>query len=247
MAGSGFVLLACDGVWDEMSSEEAVEIMAELLHAHSDTGADIAGMFIEETLKKSMHRIVRTMPQEATVIFADPSRPTLEELRARPLGKKKSTDRSALHDDITVVLIQFIAVGTGATQRKQTTSSVLTPRPVPSPSPRLSATRRGYRHEHDAVDAVQELTENMDEARQKANEQILKIIDVCAGMSTSQLKIVFDALDVNNSGALDGLELAKLVAQVLDDPRSSDMVVAACMEEMGAPQRYTAYTCAPCR
>lgn len=46
------------------------------------------------------------MPEEAALIFADLAAPTLPELRARPVGKKRSTDRSALHDDITVVCLE---------------------------------------------------------------------------------------------------------------------------------------------
>lgn len=56
IGGSGFILLACDGVWDEMSSSEAVAIAGQLLADHPDPGADIAGMFIEATLQKSMAR-----------------------------------------------------------------------------------------------------------------------------------------------------------------------------------------------
>ena len=34
--GDGFLIVACDGVWDEMSSEEAVHIVAKLILDNAD-------------------------------------------------------------------------------------------------------------------------------------------------------------------------------------------------------------------
>ena len=45
-------VLRCDGIWDEMSSEVAVKTVAELIVKHeADPSANIADLFIEETLK----------------------------------------------------------------------------------------------------------------------------------------------------------------------------------------------------
>ena len=47
--GDGFLIVACDGVWDEMSSEEAVHIVAKLILDNADDdSADIAELFIEQ-------------------------------------------------------------------------------------------------------------------------------------------------------------------------------------------------------
>ena len=54
----GFLVVACDGVWDEMSSDEAVKIIAKLLLANKgNPEANIADLFIEETLKKAVVRL----------------------------------------------------------------------------------------------------------------------------------------------------------------------------------------------
>ena len=53
IAGDGFVLWACDGLWDEMASETAVGIVSELLEKHPEPGADICGMLIDRALEVS--------------------------------------------------------------------------------------------------------------------------------------------------------------------------------------------------
>lgn len=93
----GFLIIACDGIWDEMSSDEAVHLCSHLLTKHEgDPEANIADLFLNETLKKATARLRRTDPDEGEL--------TLEELKARPLGKQ---GRSQLHDDLTCVIISF--------------------------------------------------------------------------------------------------------------------------------------------
>ena len=54
--GDGFLIVACDGVWDEMSSEEAVHIVAKLILDNADDdSADIAELFIEQVRRQ--HRL----------------------------------------------------------------------------------------------------------------------------------------------------------------------------------------------
>lgn len=53
----GFAIVACDGLWDEMSSDEAVEKVAELLTAHPEPEADIANMLIEFALTRVVERL----------------------------------------------------------------------------------------------------------------------------------------------------------------------------------------------
>ena len=96
----GFVILACDGIWDEMSSEEAVQLCYDLIV--QDDNANIADLFIEATLQKAVKRIAQSDPDEVNL--------TLEELKARPPGKKHWSHRSNLHDDLTVVILQFNGV-----------------------------------------------------------------------------------------------------------------------------------------
>ena len=55
----GFVIIGCDGVWDEMSSDEAVFIVADLIKNHeSNPSSNIADMFIEKVLERAVTRIV---------------------------------------------------------------------------------------------------------------------------------------------------------------------------------------------
>lgn len=101
----GFLIVACDGVWDEMSSEEAVNICAKLILDHAnDEKADIAELFIEEVLKKAVVRCQESYEEEENL--------TLAELKSRPQGKKDFSHRSCLHDDITCIIYHFMSDGT---------------------------------------------------------------------------------------------------------------------------------------
>jgi len=100
----GFVIIASDGVWDEMTSDEAVHICARLFAEHGE-GANVADLFIEETLKKAVERLRETIEEEEHL--------TLEELKSRPRGKADYSHRSCLHDDITVVILRL---GNGETR-----------------------------------------------------------------------------------------------------------------------------------
>eukprot|EP01043_Picozoa_sp_COSAG02_P048052 COSAG02_NODE_4676_length_5104_cov_43.285514_2_plen_401_part_00 len=89
---NGFLIIASDGVWDEMSSSEAVRTVARLLHESKaqeaevesehghkqdqDSGPgkmDVAQLFVEEVLKRATFRIaVSQLPvvQHSMTIFA---------------------------------------------------------------------------------------------------------------------------------------------------------------------------------
>jgi serine/threonine protein phosphatase PrpC len=94
---NGFIIIACDGIWDEMSSDEAVHLCSHLMTKHSgQPDANIADLFLNETLKKATARLRRTDPDEGEL--------TLEDLKSRPLGKQ---GRSQLHDDLTCVILSW--------------------------------------------------------------------------------------------------------------------------------------------
>ena len=84
--GDGFLIVACDGVWDEMSSEEAVHIVAKLILDNADDdSADIAELFIEQVLVRVTERCRESYIEEKTL--------TLQALKQRPQGKKDLSHR----------------------------------------------------------------------------------------------------------------------------------------------------------
>ena len=66
--------VACDGVWDEMSSAEAVQVVSELLANDAKAavaggggggaGANIADQLIEKVLEKVLARVKATFREE---------------------------------------------------------------------------------------------------------------------------------------------------------------------------------------
>ena len=78
-----FVVMATDGLWDEMSDQEAVDIVSQSLV--QGKGQEAAQLLVEEALKRA----------------AASAGLTLEELRALPPGSR----RRNLHDDTTAVVV----------------------------------------------------------------------------------------------------------------------------------------------
>eukprot|EP00977_Amphora_coffeiformis_P005350 scaffold1143_cov177-Amphora_coffeaeformis.AAC.6 len=95
----GFLIIASDGVWDEMSSDQAVQTVAKLTQQYDSTQDDIAALFIKEVLKCAVRRISTEHEDEKDL--------TLPALKARPAGKSTDQHRAMLHDDITVVIVQL--------------------------------------------------------------------------------------------------------------------------------------------
>ena len=129
-SGDSFLILASDGVWDELSCEEAVECVAKFLcqteeqraqvhrnvalpQTDGSKGSGAAAVLVEAALRKAHARIVSTLEEEEATTF--------EELLARPPGKQDCWPygRSLLHDDITAVVIEM-PLG-GVTDRKRCT------------------------------------------------------------------------------------------------------------------------------
>lgn len=66
----GFLIVACDGIWDEMTSKDAVHRVGRLLiNSHKGEGFNVASRFIEETLELAAQRIAETFEEEAGMSY----------------------------------------------------------------------------------------------------------------------------------------------------------------------------------
>jgi len=93
--GDQFVIIACDGLWDEMSSDQAVAITSELLHKYGPD-ANIAEQLVRFALVKILRRLQKEEPE---LQLQD-----VEHLISIPPGGE---GRRGLHDDITVGVLVF--------------------------------------------------------------------------------------------------------------------------------------------
>lgn len=197
---AGFVIIACDGVWDEMSSEEAVNCVANLLNDHRNSNVNIADIFIEKVLERAVQRLRAEDEYEADI--------TLEELKQRPLGKATDGARSLLHDDITVVIIQL---GSTAGHHYESLDPM-----------RQSTSRSMFRSSSsllnislDPMRSMEDLVKKQQDGRVATDKQIVEMMEIFEGMSARHLKILFNALDVDGNGSLDKEEVGRLINQVM--------------------------------
>jgi len=291
--GDGFLIVACDGVWDEMSSEEAVNIVARLILENSCNDNDVAELFIEEVLKKAVTRCRESYDEEEDL--------TLDELKSRPTGKAEWSSRSHLHDDITVIILHFVTESTSAEGLAEKYSTVVEEairasesqllrmareifdkidvdgsgsitadelallarragRPIegaalvkamqeldadgsgevdfeefsvwwPKYCARLTSTRNRSGFDGVLGSAVDEVASQQSDERVKFDAQLLQVVKFMEGKDASELKVEFEALDVDNSGELDLSEVLALVQKVFGedvDPK----VVDACFGQM---------------
>ena len=94
----GFAIIACDGVWDEMSSDTAVYLVGHFFEKHpSATGDEAAAFLLQRALMLVVNRLQIEEPELGVK--------TVDELMAMPPGKQ---GRRALHDDITVAVVRFV-------------------------------------------------------------------------------------------------------------------------------------------
>eukprot|EP01048_Picozoa_sp_COSAG05_P012809 COSAG05_NODE_1313_length_5213_cov_6.108135_1_plen_572_part_00 len=93
-----FVVQACDGLWDEMSSDTAVYLVGHFFDNHpSATGDEAAAFLLQRALMLVVNRLQIEEPELGVK--------TVDELMAMPPGKQ---GRRALHDDISVAVFRFV-------------------------------------------------------------------------------------------------------------------------------------------
>lgn len=217
---SGFLIIGCDGVWDEMENEEAVECVAELLGKHEGEDVNIAELFIEEVLLKAVERLRANDPYEANL--------TLDEMKKRPKGKANDGDRSYLHDDITVVIVQLGSME--AYHKASFGRSTHTQSSMMSSFSRKSM--RASSRAGDALLSVDELRKVMEEdkGREAKDKQIVEMMEYFEGMNIRHMEILFNALDMDGNGTLDREEVGRLIDQVMLAKVSPDIVDLAFSE-----------------
>lgn len=93
--GDQFVIVACDGLWDEMSSDQAVHTVRMLIDRHGPK-ANISQLLIDFALCKIVRRLRAEEP--------DLDLNSVEDLKAIPAG---GYGRRGLHDDITVIIMIY--------------------------------------------------------------------------------------------------------------------------------------------
>ena len=228
----GFIILACDGVWDEMSSEEAVNIVAWLLSKHDPRKVNIAELFIEETLKRAVHRIAATYEEEEHL--------TLSELKARPPGKAHESHRSMLHDDITVVILQFGKVKGMQKAYGGSLFAMLENNKVKysddtvmnsdddeffdatmfETQSMMDMSRTKTKREMAARNSILDWSSTIavlqaDAQREATDKQIIKMMNAFDDMDSQNLRILFHAVDLDGNGSLDRDEVTRLVRNVI--------------------------------
>uniref|UniRef100_A0A7S3KYU2 protein-serine/threonine phosphatase n=1 Tax=Amphora coffeiformis TaxID=265554 RepID=A0A7S3KYU2_9STRA len=234
----GFVIIACDGVWDEMTSEEAVQCVAWLLDKYSnqDQYHDIAALFIEQVLKRAVRRIAETYEEEEHL--------TLAELKARPCGKAHESHRALLHDDITVVIIQFgehkPVKQYGGSLFNMLQNDAQPPSAHPNDEERSKMSRTKNKREMAVRTSIMDFwTDQIDQLqadaeRQAVDRQILQMMNAFEDMSAQALKTLFVALDIDGNGTLDREEIARLIDQVMGMGHVSPEVLDLAFSEMDA-------------
>lgn len=197
----GFAIIACDGVWDEMTNHEAVHCVADLLARHKGKTVNIAELFIEKVLEKAVERL----REEG---YGDDL--TLEELRQSPKGKATEFSRSRMHDDITVVILQLGDADKHYRNLLSTSSQNL----KGQARERNKLSRSQISRNPAPFLTMEEILKEKEE-RKEIDKQIVEMMEFFEGMNTRHLEILFNALDVDGNGDLDHDEVYRLINQVM--------------------------------
>jgi serine/threonine protein phosphatase PrpC len=130
----GFLIIACDGIWDEMDNNEAAQLCARLLVENQhDPDANVAKLFVDEAMRLATKRIRREYDDEAEL--------TYEELLRRRPGKHEG-GRSLLHDDMTVIIIDIVRKDQPGARARALRSVDTATSPTPKVAPKLGKPRR---------------------------------------------------------------------------------------------------------
>merc|ERR1711865_31938 len=97
-AGDQFIVMGCDGLWDEMSSDQVVHTVRSLISQHG-RNADIATLLLQFALVKIVRRLQAEEPDLELTGVPD--------LVAIPPG---GYGRRGLHDDITIIVVIYDTV-----------------------------------------------------------------------------------------------------------------------------------------
>lgn len=116
MYSSRFVILATDGLWDYLSDQEAVDIVASCMPSERVEAAASQSFFSfglssrptpasTEHIDKAKFELLAAerLVNRALEIAAAESGMTLAQLKTLPIGRK----RRSTHDDTTVVVMYF--------------------------------------------------------------------------------------------------------------------------------------------
>merc|ERR1711988_1320652 len=90
-----FMVIASDGLWDELSDDQVVNVTAKIIEKHG-VDADIAQMLLEYVLEVVVDRL---KVEEPELEIED-----VQDLRALPPGKD---GRRGFLDDMTIIVITF--------------------------------------------------------------------------------------------------------------------------------------------
>ena len=201
VVADGFVIVGCDGVWDEMTSEEAVAIVGRLLLADTSANssrptdapdvADIAVLFIDE------------------VPHIQPNTPCPHIVSPWPPIARLATDRSVHPQLLARATARIVAT---YEEEEGLTLAELKARPVG----KVDYSHRSCLHD-DITVIIMRFESNGEEGVGTSEAVEAAVAAVCASDAEKLLataRQVYDKIDVDGSGSITGDEIAMLAAKM---------------------------------